>query len=122
MSRLVVLLALLGTLSACQALQPGSDTSCRAVLVENQGYDDLRVYIQGRRVGVVRGYRQEELKLCGALDMSTGRLNVELRPLAGRAYGIRWSGGGLVTQDQGIYVKVGHMPAFSFARALPYGG
>jgi len=92
---------------------------CLAVLVENTRFEDVRVHIGGRRVGLATGLRQTQLRICGGVDLTTQK--VQVTPVAGQTFRVYIDGPQRPSEGQGLLVHVGPTANFSYARLTHVG-
>ena len=87
----MIVACLIGTVDACGKMHRGPmvEEDPIVVQVHNQSFPDVTVYVlpsgDPRRIGAVTGNSSAEFKLPSRM-LSTGTLQLLVRPLAGRAY------------------------------------
>jgi hypothetical protein len=109
------------TLDACKSLGHGSPTAQEDIVVQvrNQSFPDVNVYVlpsgDPRRIGSVTGNSSATFKLPARM-LSTGTLQLLVRPIAGRAYLLPPVS---VSSGDEVEVTINNVPAQSTVTVVP---
>jgi hypothetical protein len=121
MRKLILLLLVL--VASCSTSRGGTElnpsrcgSSLVRVMVENQSWQDYRIYDgERRRLGYVSGKSEYEMTQCWSGGESRYIL---IRPLAGDFYPVQVDGFSPHGGDQTLFIHIGISPAFSYAYAI----
>jgi hypothetical protein len=117
----MVLLTAMATLDACGKMHHGpiAEEDPIVVQVNNQSFPDVTMYVlpsgDPRRIGAVTGNSKAEFKLPARM-LSTGTLQLLVRPLAGRAYLLPPVS---VSSGDEVVVTISNVPAQSTVTVSP---
>jgi hypothetical protein len=85
------------------------------VVVTNEGYFDVRVYVDGVRVGFVTGHTTETFEAVCRIASRDVRI-IEVSEMARGSYRVQYHGPSPLQAGMGLYILVGHTPRHSWAR------
>ena len=80
------------------------ERGCAEIVVDNRGYENIRVAVDGRRIGMVRGFSSDTLSLCNFRRLRS----VEISAIGGRyAFSIPRQGEAHLFDDAVLHLYVG---------------
>ena len=99
----------LAVVTACATPGQGG-LQCARLFVANEGYENIRLYVDGRRVGMVEGFSYGDLGLCGIQRVRS----VEVEAVGGRyAFSVRRDMDDLILPSDTLAVRIGEFEARS---------
>lgn len=113
-------LALVLVVTACASARYESEGKrgrrwCPTVAVQNDGYFDVKVYVDGIRVGFVTGHTTEVFEDVCRIASRDVRL-IRVSEMARGSYRVQYHGPSPLHDGQGLFILVGHTPGHSWAR------